>query len=228
MSTLAQLVAYTTDEIQNDPSLRVSSRTLVERNLNRALERVQSDTGYALPENISVYTTTPTAQEIDLPEDFVRIADPNGVKCGSGTPISAIEYTELLQMYNLSGASGQPLYYYIRNEDGTWKIGFYPVPQNQTVTIPYNKKLPEMTSVVSSPLSSDYDEALVTYATYLVLRRIKGYEEKANRYYAMYKDAVAYIKGARLNYNSQALSFDGQRNYPGQFATAKTFPYYNF
>lgn len=229
MSTLAQLRSYVTDEIQNDPSLRVSSATLIDRNLNRALDRLQSECGYDLPENLDVFTTTDATQEVNLPSDFVRIADPNGVKSGSGTPIVAIEYTQLLQMFDLSSTSGQPMYYYVRNVDGTWKIGFYPIPQGTTITVPYNKKLPTMTSGVNSPLSDDYDEALVTYATYLTMRRIKGYEEKANRYFQMYKDAANYIKSSRMNYNSQALSFDGQRFSNGQFYSPLAFtgyPYY--
>lgn len=214
MSTLAQLRAQVTDEIQNDPSLRVSSSTLIDKNLNLALLRIQSETQYGLGENLDIFTTSSGEQEVDLPSDFVRVADPNGVKSGTGTPITPIEYSQLLGMFALTGqnsVSGTPLYYYIRNVDGTWRIGFYPIPQGSTITVPYNKKLPEMTSSVDSPLSSDFDEPLVLYATYATLRRIKGYEEKADRYFKLYKDAIAFIKSSRLNYNGDALTFTGQR-----------------
>lgn len=228
MSTLAQLRSYVTDEIQNDPSLRVSSATLIDRNLNRALERVQADSGYDLPENLDVFTTNGTTQEINLPSDFVRIADPNGVKTGTGTPIMAVEYTQLLQMLDLNTTSGPPVYYYVRNEDGTWKIGFYPVPNGTTITVPYNKKLPTMTTLVDCPLSADYDDALVTYAVHLTMRRIKGYEDKAARYMQMYRDVSNYIKAARMNYNSQALSFTGQRYGRSEFYSTRAFPNYPY
>lgn len=44
-----------------------------------------------------------------------------------------------------------------------------------------------------SPLNEDYDEAIVTYAVYLTMRRIKGFEEMAASYRLIYRDIMGVI-----------------------------------
>lgn len=224
MSTQAQLRAYVTDEIQNDPSLRVSSPALINKNLNRAITYIQEENGYSLPENLDVDIIQANAQEMNLNSDFIRVADPNGVKINTMTPLQPIEYTQLLGLFDLSN-TGQPIYYYVRLVNGNWVIGFYPSPNaTYTVTVPYNKILPEMTDVINCPLSSDYDQAIVEYATYLTMRRIRGYKEKAQDYFNYFKDSSQKVKASRMNANSQALSFNQQRYEDNYWGPKAAFP----
>lgn len=224
MSTLAELRSQVSDEIQNDPGLRVSSGTLIDKNLNKSVVYIQQQNGYSLPENLDVDIISANAQEMNLNTDFIRVADPNGVKINTMTPLQPINYTQLLGMFDLSN-TGQPVYYYIRKNGNNWVIGFYPSPNSTyTVTVPYNKSLPTMTALVDCPLTSDYDQALVEYALYLTLRRIRGYEKKALEYLQYFEDSSKKVKASRMNANSQAMSFNQQRYQDYYWGPKASFP----
>lgn len=201
-STLSQLRSQLLNEL-DDIRQRLSSTSLLDQNINRALAKIQLDTNYSLPENRSVTTITADAQEENLPSDFMRIGSPHGVKVGDSNPLTPVDYFSVLGNYNLTDSTGGVSCYYVRVESGQWIIGFYPTPStSQTVTVPYFKKLTEMTDGTDScPLGTEFDEALIQYAAYLTIRRKKGFEDRAANYLAFYKEAVNDIVGTRKTYN---------------------------
>lgn len=229
MTTLANLVSELVDELKYDPQKAVNSQALLQRNLNRALRKIQEDSVYGLPENqdVDIITTSAGTREYTLNSDFIKIGEPDSVKIDTSTPLAAEQYNILLQRFNLDN-QGKPTYYYIRKVNSDYKIGFYPTPgASYTVTVPYLKTLPEMTSLVDSPLPTDYDEALVLYAVYLTNRRIIGFEEKAAEYLGMYKELIKGIKATRQGYDRHALKFGYQRGYWRGYSDKAIYPYYN-
>lgn len=195
-TTLEQLRDRVNEEIKIDPNNRVSSPTLIDNNLNEALRKVQQDLSFSLPENLKVALITANAQEKELPSDFQKIAQPDSLKLGDSTPISPTRYERILQSRNLTD-TGQPYLYYIRWDGSNYVIGFYPSPRTSfTITVPYYAELPTMTDSQDSPLPSQYDIALIEYATYLTMRRLPMYEQKAIEHLSFYKES---IKGIAAN-----------------------------
>jgi len=217
-TTLQALISEVRDEIKIDPTGTIASNSLIEQNLNKALRKIQEDVSYDLAENAEyfVMTTQASVREYNLPEDFKRMAEPSSVKFGSSTPVYSSDYTTLLGLYDMNDQSAIPTHYYIRKINADWKIGFYPTPQaNETATIPYLRRLPEMSHAQDNPLPSEYDEVIVLYAAYLTLRRISGYEQQANSNYQAYKELSKSLLANTLTYNRHSLRFGTQRRNKG-------------
>lgn len=212
-STLLQLRSQVITELDIDPQQGLNSSPLLNRNIVRALRKVQQDTGYSLPENSATYSFVPDSQEENLPSDFVRIGSPHGVKIGDSNPLYPVDYFDILGKFDLTSSSGAPASYYIRKNGSQWIIGFYPVPTTgETVTIPYYKKLTEMSADSDScPLDEDFDEAIVQYASYLTIRRKQGFEQKASNYLSFYEATIGDVIGTRKSYNEYDLQVGHQR-----------------
>lgn len=217
-TTLSDLVSQVRDESKIDPNGSISSDALIERNLNRALRKIQERASYDLPENQDVATINVTAgtREYALPSDFKRVAEPQSVKYDGSSAIYPGDYNSLLGNFDLNDTGATPQQYYIRYDGSDWVIGFYPTPSDsQTVTVPYLKSLPEMSSAQDSPLPVDYDEVMVLWATYATLRRIPGYEEQANAMYQQYDLLIRSLMANTLSYNRHALRYGTQRRTRG-------------
>lgn len=212
-STLLQLRSQLITELDIDPQQGLNSSALLNRNILRALRKVQQDTGYSLPENSATYSFVPDSQEENLPSNFIRIGSPHGVKIGDSNPLYPVDYFDILGKYSLTDSTGAPASYYIRKSGAQWIIGFYPVPDgSQTVTIPYYKKLTEMSADTNeSPLDEDFDEAIVQYSAYLTIRRKQGFEQKAANYLSFYKETINSVIGTRKSYNEYDLHVGHQR-----------------
>ena len=167
-TTLSALRSQVLDELKIDPNSRVNSTALINRALVRALRRIQQDAGHNLPYNVTSTTVTANAQEKDLPADFRRIAMPHGVKAGDSSCLVPVEYTELLGSRDLTDSIGIPSMYYIRYDGTNWVIGFEGTPSgSETITIPYLKKLTEMSADTDeSPLPEEYDMMLTDSAVF--------------------------------------------------------------
>jgi len=221
-TTLTDLRSQLLDELKIDPNQKINSTLLLNRNINRALRKVEQSVGYALPENVTsaVISTTSGTNESNLPSDFKRIANPHGVKVGGSTPLFPVDYVALLGFTDVAVNSGQPTQYYIRKSSSSqWVIGFNPTPASTyAVTIPYYKKLTEMTDDSDeSPLEEEYDEPIVQYAAYLTMRRIKGFEQKAADYRASYREAIADVVGNSMMANQYDNKVSGQRRERGYY-----------
>lgn len=198
-TTLANLVSLVVDEVQIDPNNSIFSQDAIEKAIQRAYNRIQEDANFSLPENIIVTTLTVDEQEEDLPSNFVHIANPNGVKIDTNTPIAPVDYVELTGRADLTD-SGKPYLYYVRYDttNNVYVMGFYPSPSGSyTVTVPYCRSLPALSVSQDSILSSEFDEAIVNLSSYFLFRKIQGYESQANSYYQAYKDKIKSVKGNR-------------------------------
>lgn len=212
-TTLSALRTQVTDELKMDPNQRINSTAVMNRAIIRALRRIQQDAGHNLPYNVTTTTITPDTQEENLPSDFRRIAEPNGVKSGSSTSLAPVEYTALVGFRDLTISIGTPSMYYVRHDGTNWIIGFEGVPSSsQVLTIPYLKKLTEMSADSDeSPLPEEYDMMIVDYAVFLILRRIKGFERKAAEYLQFYNDEISSLTSNELVALQGALRFGYQR-----------------
>lgn len=228
-TTLANLKSELLDELKIDPTQRINSTVLLERNINKAYQKIQRDFGYDLPECRTVYTWTPTTQESNLPSDFVRVGEPYGVKIGDQTPVYPADYEALLNNYNLSDA-GQPINYWIRYNGTQNVIGFYPNPSTGSypATLTYLRELPELTSSQSTVLDAEFDELIITYSVYLTMRRIKGYEQKAAEYKAMYESEKKTILANRGIQTTGAIRFGMQRRPRNFFVSPKAVSDYGY
>jgi len=191
---LSDLRSQLLSEIKIDPNNRINSVALLNRNINRSIRKIQQDANYSLPQNVEIATITTVSgtQESTLPSNFIRVASPQAVKIGGSTPLYPVDYVALTGVTDPATDSGRPIRYYVRKDDARWAIGFSPVPDSGfTVTVPYYKKLTEPTGDTDeSPLDDMYDEAIVQYAAFLTMRRIKGYEDMATAFLVYYREAV--------------------------------------
>jgi hypothetical protein len=208
MITKAALLDAFTEEIKMDPQRRVNSEALITRNLNAAQKRVQADANYRMPDQQSVLNFT-VAGEYVLPADFLGVADPSSVRI-NGNLVEAADYNDLLGRYGDLGATGGATYYYIRKENGDNIFGTYP-QDNASVVMPYLRELPEITNSQDSVLPEKYMNAIVYYAIYLTLKRIRGYEQKAMEYMNYYQEAISQDLVIDLAQNRHALKFGSPR-----------------
>ena len=208
-TSLSDLVSLLTDEIQIDPNNSIFSQDNKEKVIQRAYDRIQEGANYSLPENIKVYTLSTSSQENNLPSDFVHIANPLGIKIDESTPLKSVDYVELIGTRDLND-SGEPYLYYVRYDttNDVNVIGFYPTPTSaKTITIPYCRALPTLSSSQSSILPNEYNEAIVNYAAYLLFRKIQGYESQAKNYFEAYQDKIKSIKGNRQIIDINSVKF---------------------
>jgi hypothetical protein len=213
-TTLSGLIDQVKEETKIDPKGTVNSDNLIARNLNRALLKIQQEMSFGLPQNQAVFVLNIQVgqREYDLPDDFTKIAEPQSVKIGASTPLYPVDYNTLLGSFDLDDSNGLPNVYYIRQDGNKWVIGLYPTSNtSDTVTIPYNKRLADISSTQSSPLPTEYDEALVLYASYLTLRRIKGYQDLAGFMFQSYKEAMLTLISNAMTFNRHALRYGTQR-----------------
>lgn len=218
-TTLASLVSQVVDEVQIDPSNSIFSVESIENSIKKAYNRIQEDSNYSLPENIEVLTLSVDEQEEDLPTNFVHIANPEGVKIDESAPLYSVDYVDLIGRQSLTD-SGKPYCYYIRYDttNNVNVIGFYPSPSGSyTVTVPYCRSLPALSSSQSTVLSSEYDEAIVNLASYFLFRKIQGYENQASSFFQAYKDKIKSVKGNRQILNINSLRVSSRRYDSGYF-----------
>lgn len=213
-TSLADLRAQLIDEISVDPNQRINNPTLLNRNLNRALVKLQRDVDYDFPENLQETTILISGgtTEYDLPSDFKIMGEPPVVlRSGQNDPLIPTTKEEV-NAHQANNDPSTPQAFYIT----ATKIGFYPTPDaSDTITLFYRKKLPDMTDVVASPLNEDFDEALVMYAAYLTMRRFRGFEDKARDFLSFYEIAQKESITAIFK-NRRAITVSYQRRFIDQ------------
>lgn len=178
MTTKAELISQVTDELKTDPNLRINSSVLITRRLNSALRTIQTKAGYSFTQNQEILTFS-GAFEYPLPANFATISNPNSVKFENRI-ISPRSYHDLVGLYDINTV-GSPNFYYIRNDGTQDVIGVYPRSQG-TITVPINKKLDPLDDTTPSGLPDEFDDAIVYYTVYLVLKRIRGFENQSREY----------------------------------------------
>ena len=132
-----------------------------------AIEEVQNYGNFRLQENnaTTTFNTVVDQAEYDISTSITDLQGINVVEFDNVT-LDTITYEDVI-MDNETIPTGTPTNYYIYNN----KIGLYPTPSVvDTVTVVYNKKLTLPTDDADeSPLSSEYDRAIILYAQYTLL-----------------------------------------------------------
>lgn len=220
MSTRLTLRDNLRDELKIDPSGKIWSDSILNRNLETAKRKVQQEGDYQWFFNDAKHsdTTVASTAEYALPSDFVRIEGEtvkyNGIKV-LPTPLQDLE-----RQYTTLTAEGTPSVYYLRGLN----IGFYQIPNAaQTFTFLYRQKLDDYSADASdSGMPSDFDEAMVQYAAYLCWNDIQGRSDKA-------VEAVQNFKEAMEGLNAQYLGRRDENNFFFGYETTQSnteIPYY--
>lgn len=194
MTTTVELISQVVDELKTDPNLRINSATLITRRLNSAIRNIQARAGYSFTRNQEVLTFS-GAFEYALPANFAVASRPNSVKCGQRI-LSPELYHDLVARNDINTV-GEPNFYYIRYDGTQDVIGVYPRSQ-QTLIVPVNNKLEPIDNITPSPLPDDFDDAIVYYTIYLLMKRIRGFEEKAREYLEHFNIEFRGVLGAEL------------------------------
>ena len=227
MTSLAALRDEVNTEIQTNPGFKISSSSLIDKNINRALSRLSRDLDHSLPFFREVYefTTVSGQKTYDLPTDFAKLQSPVFVQVGNSMLRPAAEQ-DIERYYTQTTSLSGSMYFYITYSDG-WKINFSPSPTGgKAVKIIYTKNLPSLTDVVDSPLPTEFDELLIHYAVYLTMRRLRGGEAKAADYYNEYTDLLPAIKHKFRTVNPEAFYYGGVQGPSYNFNIANPFDKY--
>jgi len=196
MTTLANLHTYLANDYLRDPNSRIRPTDTKTRAINQAYRKLQADmlfssweqeltTTQALTSGTSQYdkptlTSTITTIVIDNTELLFTTFD------------SAIEMGTIAQ--------GKPYAYYIRAN----KINYIPTPNTDyTATVYYQAGLADMETGDSSEYPSDYDDALLCYASYILFNQVQKYDN-ANVMRGRYEEAVNALR-MKFFYTDRAL-----------------------
>ena len=206
-TTLASLIDTTRGKIKVDPNGRQFDDTFITQGLNQALLTLQAESRFALAQNQVTTTLTPTSQETALPSDFMAIGDPNAIKWGDKL-LELVDYN-IIQQFGDTTIEAAPQYAYVRNDGTDWLLGMYPTDTSESITVPYIQRLDDIST--TSPLGTEYDEPLTSYAAYYCLRSIRNFAEVAEYWMSKYNEELRKIQTIRLTYDRTALKFGGNR-----------------
>ena len=196
MTTLANLrIKCRTSYLKIDPNAKVWDDNILDYFLNEWKRQIQSDLLYDLPENQATqdYVLTPWVKEYDLPDRFIKV-------------IWVLNNWKELRPSDKKNCmwewQGIPSDYYLY-----WKkIGFYPTPSGwTTITLLYSQELNEMSTPIGTELPVDYDDAIVLWATYLMLMSVEKID-KANMVRNQYNNKKDML--FQRYYNDEDLSFN--------------------
>ena len=184
--TLRNLVRNNKQKI--DLNGRVWSDGEINTAIKQAITQIQQDGDYnwhfndaEFSQNTSIGTAT-----YALPTGFVRIE--KGTVKYNTQPLDPIRYATLKRNYTTLAVNGNPSVYYLRGVN----IGLFQRPDAINVLeFLYRKKLTAMAvDVDDSGMESDFDEAIVQYASFMLWSVIQGRNDNAISAIQNYKQAM--------------------------------------
>ncbi len=186
MTTLANLLTYLASDYLRDPNNRIRPTATLTRAINQAYRKLQADMLFSAWEQ--ELTTTQS-----LTSGTSQYAKPT---LSSTITTIVIENTELLfttfdaaiEMWTI--AQGKPYAYYIRAN----QINYVPTPNTSyTATVYYQAGLADMETGQSSEYPSDYDDAILCYASYIIFNNVQKIDN-ANSFRVRYEEAVNVLR----------------------------------
>ena len=203
MSTLIELRTLTrTAYSKIDPNAKVWDTNTLDHYINEAYRKIQRDVWFDIPEcqeSIDISTTS-WVTEYTKPTDLQKVM---------GFFQDWYELTRITKEYFIRSRSteSKPCSYYMY-----WgKIWFYPTPDNNySITLIYNKSLPKITDTVDSELPIEYDDAIASYACYLMMISVEK-QAKANMALSLYMERINELYWQYIN-DDYWISFGTQRN----------------
>lgn len=203
MSTLIELRTLTrTVYSKIDPNAKVWDPNTLDHYINEAYRKIQRDVWFDIPEcqeSIDISTTS-WVTEYTKPTDLQKVM---------GFFQDWYELTRITKEYFIRSRSteSKPCSYYMY-----WgKIWFYPTPDNNySITLIYNKSLPKITDTVDSELPIEYDDAIASYACYLMMISVEK-QARANMALSLYMERINELYWQYIN-DDYWISFGTQRN----------------
>lgn len=203
MSTLIELRTLTrTAYSKIDPNAKVWDNNTVDHYINEAYRKIQRDVWFDIPEcqdSIDISTVSGVS-EYNKPSDLQKI-----IRFFQDW----YELTRITKEYFLKSRASEskPCSYYMYGN----KIWFYPTPDNAySITLLYNRKLPKITVDMDSELPDEYDDAIASYACYLMMISVEK-QAKANMALSLYIERINEIYWQNIN-DDDWISFGIQRN----------------
>ena len=176
MSTLLELRGKLRTEMRKDPNGRIQADSLLDRNLNKAVDKIAAWADFAWPHCDGDYsvTTTPSDGTYDLPEDFVRIEKGSREDVNIGSvkfntkPLREVDFRWLKTTFPSLSIDGDVSYYSVRG----FSIYLFKRPTiAAALEFLYRKSPSEMVDDDDDCFfGSDFDKAIVFYAKYYCFR----------------------------------------------------------
>lgn len=202
-SSLVELrVLVRTTYSKIDPNAKVRDNNVVDNYINEAYRKIQRDVWYDIPEcqsSVDITTTSGTT-EYTRPNDLQKVM---------GFFQDWYELTRITKEYfaRSRASESKPCSYYLYG----WKIWFYPTPDSSyTINLIYNKSLPKITDTVGSELPIEYDDAIASYACYLMMISVEK-QARANMALSLYMERINELYWQYIN-DDYWISFGTQRN----------------
>lgn len=188
MSTLSSLRTKTRNELKIDLNGRIWGDSVVNSAIIQAVKQIQQDGNFDWHFNDAENSqaTVISTGTYTLPTGFVRLE--NDTVKWDGHSLLPADFNWLKRTYSTLALDGQVSYYYLRRNE----IGLYPRPNDtKTLEFSFRKKLTDMSGGSDdSGMESDFDEAIIQYASYLLWKQIQGREDKAIQAIQNYKQAM--------------------------------------
>lgn len=196
MTTLANLQTYLANDYLRDPNSRIRPIDTKTRAINQAYRKLQADMLFSVWEQELSTTQTLTSgtsqyEKPTLTSSISAIVIEN-------SELLLTTFDDAIEMWTI--AQGKPYAYYIRAN----KINYIPTPNNTyTATVYYNAGLADMATGDSSGYPSDYDDAILCYASYILFSQVQKYDN-ATVMKARYEEAVNVLR-MKFFYDDRAL-----------------------
>ncbi len=182
--------------------------------LNEGINDVSSLTRWPFLYKSATISVTASTVEASLPADF-RMMGTVMVDGKRNSPLIQISHDEYLYRFGdnaTSQADGR--YFYLRFDDGTESIGFYPTPaatESDHYDIYYYRSPTELSGSSDEPeWDSQFHPILVDYAAYRLWEREEYFEEAQSafqRYVRRFADMVRYYN--MRNHTNRLIVGDG-------------------
>lgn len=186
MTTLATLLTYLGNDYLRDPNSRIRPTDTKTRAINQAYRKLQADMLFSTWEQelITTQTLTSWTSQYDKPTLTASITS----IVIDNTELLFTTFDDAIKIWTI--AQGKPYAYYIRAN----KINYIPTPNNTyTATVYYQAWLEDMSTWDSSWYPSDYDDAVLCYASYILFNQVQKYDN-ATVMKARYEEAVNVLK----------------------------------
>ena len=196
MTTLANLQTYLGNDYLRDPNNRIRPTDTKTRAINQAYIKLQADMLFStweqeLTTTQSLVAGTSQYAKPTLSSTITAIVIEN-------SELVLTTFDEAIAMWTI--AQGKPYAYYIRANN----INYLPTPNTTyTATVYYNAWLADMETGDSSEYPSDYDDALLAYASYILFTQVQKYDN-ATVMRARYEEAVNVLR-MKYFYDDNAL-----------------------
>ncbi len=203
MSTLQTLRdAVRINKQKIDPNGRVWADSEVDTAIKQAVTQIQQDGDYNWHFNDAENSqnTVVSTGTYALPDGFVRIE--KGTVKYNGQPLLPRDYGWLKRNNTTLAVDGNSSVYYLRGNN----IGLFQRPNDiKVLEFLYRKKLATMAADASdSGMESDFDEAIVQYASYMLWSVIQGRNDNAISAIQNYKQAMEGLNAQYLGRRDDA------------------------